>query len=135
MIYCFEFFIFQLFSNCMVETCYHKRSLASPITSSSTSCTLIPSSVKSRLFMASLDCVYVHSLPESAPLSCVLNTRQRLFYTRQRLCRVLHSAKNARRTVHRQQLLCRVLFVGHSTKTLPSAIWHSAKKSHRHGAK
>jgi hypothetical protein len=34
---------------------------------------------------------------------------------------ILHSAKNARRTVHRQQHLCRVLFVGHSAKTLPSA--------------
>jgi hypothetical protein len=35
-------------------------------------------------------------------------------YTRQRLCRVLHSAKKARQTVHRQSLLCRVLFLGHS---------------------
>jgi hypothetical protein len=29
---------------------------------------------------------------------------------------ILHSAKDARRTVHRQQPLCRVLFVGHSAK-------------------
>jgi hypothetical protein len=75
------------------------------------------------------------ALPESAPLPCVSDTRQMQFYTRQTLCRVLHSAKNARRTVHRQQPLCRVLFVGHSAKTLPSAKWHSAKKIHRHGAK
>jgi hypothetical protein len=58
---------------------------------------------------------------------------------------ILHSAKvlpsvtlgkeRSRWTIHRQQPLCRVLFVGHSTKNLPSVIWHSAKKSHRHGAK
>jgi hypothetical protein len=65
---------------------------------------------------------------------------------------ILHSAKNARRTVHRQQPLCQVLFVRHSAKTLPSAngtrqrkvtvtassdgdgsfaerlLWHSAKR-------
>jgi hypothetical protein len=35
---------------------------------------------------------------------------------------ILHSAKNARRTVYRQQPLCRVLFVGHSAKILPSAV-------------
>jgi hypothetical protein len=35
---------------------------------------------------------------------------------------ILHSAKNTRRTVHRQQPFCRVLFVGHSAKNLPSAI-------------
>jgi hypothetical protein len=29
---------------------------------------------------------------------------------------VSHSAKKARHTVHRQSLLCRVLFLGHSTK-------------------
>jgi hypothetical protein len=47
---------------------------------------------------------------------------------------VSHSAKRARHTVHRQSLLCRVLFLGHSTKTLPSARKYSAKKSRRHGA-
>jgi hypothetical protein len=31
--------------------------------------------------------------------------------------------------VHRQRPLCRVLFVGHSAKTLSCAIWYSAKKS------
>jgi hypothetical protein len=36
--------------------------------------------------------------------------------TRQRLCRVSHSAKRARHTVHQQSLLYRVLFLGHSTK-------------------
>jgi hypothetical protein len=45
-----------------------------------------------------------------------------------------HSAKRARRTVHRQRLLCRVLFIGHSAKALPSASRYSAKKSGRHGA-
>jgi hypothetical protein len=29
-----------------------------------------------------------HALPDTAPLSCVSDTRQRLIYTRQRLCRV-----------------------------------------------
>jgi hypothetical protein len=38
-------------------------------------------------------------------------------------------------SMNRQQLLCRVLFVGHSTKTLPSATWYSAKQSRRHGAR
>jgi hypothetical protein len=28
-----------------------------------------------------------------------------------------HSAKRARRTVHRQRLLCRVLFLGHSAQS------------------
>jgi hypothetical protein len=44
------------------------------------------------------------------------STRQSLKNTRQRLCRVSHSAKKARHTVHRQSLLCRVLFLGHSAK-------------------
>jgi hypothetical protein len=52
----------------------------------------------------------------------------------QTLCRVSHSAKRDRHTVHRQSLLCRVLFLGHSTKALPSARKYSAKKSSRHGA-
>jgi hypothetical protein len=59
--------------------------------------------------------------------------RQSLKNTRQRLCRVSHSAKRARHTVHRQSLLRRVLFLGHSVKTLPSARKYSAKKSCRHG--
>jgi hypothetical protein len=41
----------------------------------------------------------VISLPESRP-----------FYTRQSLCRVLHSAKNTRQIFYRQTVLCRVLF-------------------------
>jgi hypothetical protein len=47
---------------------------------------------------------------------------------------VTHSAKRARHTVHRQSLLCRVLFLGHSAKTLPNARKYSTKKSSRHGA-
>jgi hypothetical protein len=46
---------------------------------------------------------------------------------------VSHSAKWARHIVHRQSLLCRVLFLRHSAKTLPSARKYSAKKSRRHG--
>jgi hypothetical protein len=46
---------------------------------------------------------------------------------------VSHSTKRARRTVHRQRLLCRVLFLGHSAQTLPSARHYSTKKSRRHG--
>jgi hypothetical protein len=65
---------------------------------------------------------------------CLWSTRQSLENTRHRLCRVLHSAKRARKTVHRQRLLCRVLFLGHSAQTLPSARQYSAKKSRRHGA-
>jgi hypothetical protein len=44
------------------------------------------------------------------------STRQSRKNTRQRLCRVSHLAKKARQTVHRQSLLCRVLFIGHSAK-------------------
>jgi hypothetical protein len=47
---------------------------------------------------------------------------------------VSHSAKRARRTVHRQSLLCRVLFLGHSAQTLPNVRQYSAKKIRRHGA-
>jgi hypothetical protein len=46
-----------------------------------------------------------------------------------------HSAKRARHTVHRESLLFRVLFLGHSAKTLPSARKYSAKKSSHHGAR
>jgi hypothetical protein len=55
--------------------------------------------------------------------------------TRRRLCRVWHSVKKARRTVHWQWLLCRVLFIGHSTKTLLSVARYSTKRSRRHGAR
>ena len=41
--------------------------------------------------------------------------------TRQSLCRVQHSAKSLRQKISRQRFLCRVLFIGHSAKTLPSA--------------
>jgi hypothetical protein len=56
------------------------------------------------------------TLPETSALPSARSTRQSLKNTRQRFCRVWHSAKKARQTVHRQSLLCRVLFLGHSTK-------------------
>jgi hypothetical protein len=59
---------------------------------------------------------YIWSLPESPPLTSAWSTRQSLKNTRQSLYRVSHSTKKARHTVHRQRLLCRVLFLGHSTK-------------------
>jgi hypothetical protein len=40
---------------------------------------------------------------------------------RPKLCRVLHSAKDTRKRKYRQRGLCRVHFVGHSAKPLPSA--------------
>jgi hypothetical protein len=49
-------------------------------------------------------------------LGKALKTLDKECHTRQRLCRVWHSAKKARQTVHRQRLLCRVLFLGHSAK-------------------
>jgi hypothetical protein len=45
------------------------------------------------------------------------------------------SAKRVRQTVHWQRLLCRVLFLRHSAKTLLSARRYSVKKSGRHGAR
>jgi hypothetical protein len=56
------------------------------------------------------------ALPDSQALPSARSTRQNRKNTRQSLCRVLHSAKKARHTVHRQSLLCRVFFVGHSAK-------------------
>ena len=53
----------------------------------------------------------------------------------QTLYRVWLSAKRHWWTIHRQRLLCRVLFVEHSAKSLPSAIWCSSKKSHCDGDK
>ena len=68
-------------------------------------------------------------------------TRQSPICTRQRLCRVLHSAKDTRQKMGRQRCLCRVFFVGsarHSAKPLPSAR-HSAKlepkKTRKNGKK
>ena len=46
--------------------------------------------------------------------------------TRQRLCRVLHLTKATRQKMGWQRRLCRVSFVGHSAKALPSAR-HSVK--------
>jgi hypothetical protein len=57
------------------------------------------------------------SLQETTTLPTVPNTRQNLKNTRQRL----HSAKGIRHKKTRQRVLCRVHFVGHSAKTLPSA--------------
>jgi hypothetical protein len=45
---------------------------------------------------------------------------------------ILYLAKplpSVRQTFYRQRVLCRVLFFGHSVKTLPSIEKHSAKKS------
>jgi hypothetical protein len=47
---------------------------------------------------------------------------------------VSHLANRTRHTVHRKNLLCRVLSLEHSVQTLPSAMQYSAKKSSRHGA-
>jgi hypothetical protein len=57
-----------------------------------------------------------HALSEMSTLPSTRSTRQSLKNTRQRLCRVWHSANKARQTVHRQSLLYRVFFLGHSTK-------------------
>jgi hypothetical protein len=54
----------------------------------------------------------IKSLPETSALPSARSTRQSLKNTRQ----MWHSAKKARQTVHRQRLLCRVLFLGHSAK-------------------
>jgi hypothetical protein len=54
--------------------------------------------------------------PEYTALPRAWSTRQSLKNTRQTLCRVSHSTKRARHTVHRQSCLCRVLFLGHSPK-------------------
>jgi hypothetical protein len=43
----------------------------------------------------------------------------------------LHSAKGTRQRFRPQRRLCRVPFVGHSAKALPSAKKHSAKRSTR----
>ena len=61
------------------------------------------------------------TLPDSVSLPSARGTRQSPIYTRQRLCRVLHSAKSTRQKKSRQRRLCRVSFVGHSAKPLPSA--------------
>jgi hypothetical protein len=58
----------------------------------------------------------LRSLPESQALPSARSTRQSPKNTRQKLCRVSHSAKKARHTVHRRSLLCRVLFLEHSEK-------------------
>jgi hypothetical protein len=45
------------------------------------------------------------------------------------------SIKKSRRTVHRQQLFCRILFVSHLAKALLSVICYSINKNRRHGTK
>ena len=74
------------------------------------------------------------SLLDSGALPGAECTRQRLLCTRQSVCRVQHSAKSLRQKISRQRFLCRVLFIGHSAKTLPSANPAPAKKSGRYGA-
>jgi len=61
------------------------------------------------------------SLLDSGSLPSAWGTRQRLYCTRQSLCRVWHSAKHTRQKIDRQSTLCRVYFIGHSAKALPSA--------------
>jgi hypothetical protein len=73
-------------------------------------------------------------ISKTTALPSVWSTRQILENTRWRLCRVWYSTNKSQWTVHRQRLLCRVLFVGHSTKTLSSVIRYSTKKSHCHCA-
>jgi len=65
-----------------------------------------------------------NTLPDSVALPSARGTRQRPICTRQRLCWVLHSAKHTRQKMGRQRCLCRVFFVGHSAKPLPSASWN-----------
>ena len=60
-------------------------------------------------------------LLDSGSLPSAWGTRQRLYCTRQSLCRVRHSAKHTRQKIDRQSTLCRVYFIGHSAKALPSA--------------
>jgi hypothetical protein len=66
-----------------------------------------------------------YALPESKSLSSAWSTRQSLKNTRQSLYRVSHSTKSLPSVAldkegsthrHRQSLLCRVLFLGHSAK-------------------
>ena len=54
----------------------------------------------------------IHALRESVALSSARGTRQSPIYTRQRLCPVLHSAKNTRQITRRQRRLCRVPTLG-----------------------
>ena len=61
------------------------------------------------------------SLLDSGSLPSAWGTRQRPDCTRQSLCRVRHSAKKTRQKIDRQSPLCRVSFIGHSAKALPSA--------------
>ena len=60
-------------------------------------------------------------------MSSASSTWQRPIYTQQSLCRVLHSAKGARKTVYRQRPLCRVYFIGDSAKPLPSVTLGKAR--------
>ena len=61
------------------------------------------------------------TLLETRSLPSAWGTRQRPYCTRQRLCRVPHSAKSKRQSHIRRRVLCRVPFVGHLAKALPSA--------------
>ena len=54
-------------------------------------------------------------------------TRQRLKYPRQTICRVLHTAKGTRQIGVGKEALCRVSFIRHTGKSLPSAKKHTAK--------
>ena len=61
------------------------------------------------------------TLLNSGSLPSDWGTRQRPNCTRQSLCLVRHSAKNTRQKFDRQSPLCRVSFIGHSAKVLPTA--------------
>ena len=50
----------------------------------------------------------IRTLLETGALPSVCGTRQSQKYTRQRLCRVPHSAKGTRQRINRQRSLCRV---------------------------
>jgi hypothetical protein len=68
------------------------------------------------MFHGTLFCLEYYScetLPETSSLPSVWSTQQSLENTRRRFCRLWHSTKKSRCTVHQQRLLCRVLFVRH----------------------
>ena len=79
-----------------------------------------------------------HTLLETRSLPSAWSTRQRPYCTRQRLCRVPHSAKSKRQSRIRRRVLCRVPFVGHSAKKIgrqPLTASLPSAGSGRHSAK
>jgi hypothetical protein len=105
---------------------------------------------RTKFLTSTLDTYIILALPESGALPSAWSTRQTLKNTWQSFCRVWHSTKMARLTVHRQRLLCRwhsakkwslcrVSTDLHSTKDPPAgpfvrffaecSVWHSAKRA------